>query len=202
MSNSAAILRKRIATIIESIGITKRQLAIKAGINDSGFSQFMAGKTVPNIETVDKIAKALGVTTAELIAEGNIVESRLLAKAAGPIENVQRARKRLEPVFALENKCPKLYQFIADLDLENASAIADELASLNQEGGLMLKEQNLTKDESALLEAFRKEPAELKIAILLLATGDESYLDRAQEYGLGREEAQELRKRLAHRAKG
>ena len=67
---------ERIKKIRLEKGLTQKQLAEKCGLFDSTIRKYESGRQNPKIETVEKIANALGVETSELLYE----QSELIAQ--------------------------------------------------------------------------------------------------------------------------
>lgn len=55
-------------------GLTMKELGNKVGLSEQGIGNYERGDRKPNIEIIDKIAKVLEVTTAELIGDENQTE--------------------------------------------------------------------------------------------------------------------------------
>ncbi len=62
-------LGRLIKTLREGAELTQEQLAAKAGVDHSYISLLENGQRMPTIKTADKIARALGVTLADLVKE-------------------------------------------------------------------------------------------------------------------------------------
>jgi len=56
----------------EAKGLTQKQVALEIGMDQSQYSKIEKGKTDPYTSTVEKIAKALGMTLAELCSSDDI----------------------------------------------------------------------------------------------------------------------------------
>lgn len=67
MAKLEDVVRKRLKAIRENLGLNQSQFADKLKISQAAISQFEDGKRVPSIETLDKIASALGMTVASLL---------------------------------------------------------------------------------------------------------------------------------------
>lgn len=67
MAKLEDVVRKRLKAIRENLGLNQSQFADKLKISQAAISQFEDGKRVPSIETLDKIATALGMTVASLL---------------------------------------------------------------------------------------------------------------------------------------
>lgn len=64
---SEYISPKTIKSFREDAGLTQRQLADKLGVTDKAVSKWETGRGLPDISLLGPLAKALGVTTAELL---------------------------------------------------------------------------------------------------------------------------------------
>ena len=62
----------KIRTAREAKGLTQKQVAIEIGMDQSQYSKIEKGKTDPYTSTVEKIAKALGMTLSELFSSDDI----------------------------------------------------------------------------------------------------------------------------------
>lgn len=62
----------RIKEVLKAKGITAKELAVKIGISEGALSLAINGN--PTVETLDKIASALGVEVSELFAPSNSKE--------------------------------------------------------------------------------------------------------------------------------
>ncbi|HQE19899.1 MAG TPA: helix-turn-helix transcriptional regulator [Aggregatilineales bacterium] len=72
MDVGKAITRLRVQS-----GLTKEQLAARAGVSQSSLHYIETGVNSPSVRTLSKIAKALGVSIAELLAnEGDETAER------------------------------------------------------------------------------------------------------------------------------
>ena len=67
MAKLEDVVRKRLKAIRQNLGLNQSQFADKLKISQAAISQFEDGKRVPSIETLDKIATALGMTVASLL---------------------------------------------------------------------------------------------------------------------------------------
>lgn len=68
MSDYSIELGNKIRKLIEEAEISQRQFAIRVGISPSGLSHFLKGR-VPDAITFSKIARELGRTSDDLLAE-------------------------------------------------------------------------------------------------------------------------------------
>ena len=62
----------RIKEVLKAKGITAKELAVKIGISEGALSLAIHGN--PTVETLDKIASALGVEVSELFAPSSSKE--------------------------------------------------------------------------------------------------------------------------------
>lgn len=62
----------RIKEVLKAKGITAKELAVKIGISEGALSLAINGN--PTVETLDKIASALGVEVSELFAPSSSKE--------------------------------------------------------------------------------------------------------------------------------
>ncbi|MED0736196.1 helix-turn-helix transcriptional regulator [Aneurinibacillus thermoaerophilus] len=58
---------KKVRMVRNSKDMTQNELADKAGIAQAYLSEIETGKTIPSIPVLRRIAKALGITVAELL---------------------------------------------------------------------------------------------------------------------------------------
>jgi transcriptional regulator with XRE-family HTH domain len=70
-SLSVTAVGKRVRALREARNLTQRTLADLAGLYHTTISELELGKTVPSIQTLDRIAKALGVDTGDLLSNGS-----------------------------------------------------------------------------------------------------------------------------------
>lgn len=61
--NTNEVFSKKLKTILELKKIKPSELSKMTGIPKSGISQYLSGKIVPKYQNLDKIAKALNVST-------------------------------------------------------------------------------------------------------------------------------------------
>ena len=64
---------KRISTYMERLGMSNYKLALAAGLSESTVANFFSRKTVPTVDTLQKICNAFGITLAEFFADGKVV---------------------------------------------------------------------------------------------------------------------------------
>ena len=67
----AALRRMRLAS-----GMTQEQLGLEAGVQRNFISLIELGQNVPTINTISKLARALGMKASELVAEAEGVRQR------------------------------------------------------------------------------------------------------------------------------
>ena len=89
-------------------GMTQKDLAERMGISPICISQYETGKRVPKIETIDRIASAIGVDPAYLSKRGG--ENMLNVKNRPASEKEQEAIRILQAVSPIlpEYDCLKL----------------------------------------------------------------------------------------------
>lgn len=66
--------RERLAHLIRKTGLTQKELAEKAGIRESSLSNYMQGKSNPNMDIICKLSEALDVSTDWLLGYGELKE--------------------------------------------------------------------------------------------------------------------------------
>ncbi|MGW8381246.1 helix-turn-helix domain-containing protein [Streptococcus parasuis] len=67
-----ADFKDRLKELRKERGFTQKKLGELCGINEANIRKYELGKQNPKIETIDKIASALGVSTLEFIEIENI----------------------------------------------------------------------------------------------------------------------------------
>ncbi len=67
-ADSAARIGRRVRAVREQRGLTQEALAEKAGMKAPNLSRVEAGKHVPSLPTLERVAAALGVRVADLVA--------------------------------------------------------------------------------------------------------------------------------------
>ena len=60
-------LGERIRELRKGAGMTQKQLAEKCGTYDSAIRKYEAGKNIPRVDMIKRLADALGVTPAEML---------------------------------------------------------------------------------------------------------------------------------------
>lgn len=87
---------ERIQLLLEARNMTRRQLAEASGLTEAAISRYITGARTPKSISLSAIAKALGVTSDELL--GNVTNSsdevddaiRLVARNAGSVTTSQK----------------------------------------------------------------------------------------------------------------
>jgi len=79
-------------------GLSQKEVTMTAKIDKSQYSRIENGKTDPSVSTVDKIAKALGVSLSELFANTNEMEDihsvdKSIMEKVSLIENLNEEEK-------------------------------------------------------------------------------------------------------------
>jgi transcriptional regulator with XRE-family HTH domain len=62
-------------------GLSQKEVILAAGLDKAQYSRMENGKTDPSFSTLDRIAKAIGISLAELFAEGELPEVASLDKS-------------------------------------------------------------------------------------------------------------------------
>lgn len=101
-------LIKRVATRVHNLrmerGLSLEQLSSSSGVRAESINRLERGRTVPGLDTLEKLARGLGVSVAELVSVEKSSETDPVALPAGPRdvallligqppEVVERARK-------------------------------------------------------------------------------------------------------------
>ena len=63
-------LKKSLKIAMVNKDIDQKELSALSGVNESTLSQTITGKSSPNTKTIEKLAKGLGISYAELILLG------------------------------------------------------------------------------------------------------------------------------------
>ena len=100
-------LPKRIERLRTAAGISKRELATRAGLSPAAILRIEKGDYLPNLGTLQDIADALGTTTVDLL---------------GGMENSRRFRPRVERLAVFLESQP---DSIVDAVLKCATAITE-----------------------------------------------------------------------------
>jgi len=74
MAKLEEVVKKRLKAIRENLKLNQSQFADQLGISQAAISQFEDGKRVPSIETLDKIAKSLGMSVVSLLSDDNATD--------------------------------------------------------------------------------------------------------------------------------
>ncbi|MBO8126349.1 MAG: helix-turn-helix domain-containing protein [Firmicutes bacterium] len=98
-------LGERLKTVRTSLGMSRKELAGKAGVSASLVAQIEQGKSGASLETLERLATALGVTPCSLILETDQVTEDLLT-------NLKPECKKL----LAEPRVQALLQMVCDLD--------------------------------------------------------------------------------------
>lgn len=62
-------------------GLSQKEVIMAAGLDKAQYSRMENGKTDPAFSTLDRIAKAIGISLSELLAEGDLPEIASLDKS-------------------------------------------------------------------------------------------------------------------------
>lgn len=73
-------------------GMTQEELANKCGLSKNGLWNYENGKREPNIETLTKIARALNISTGDLLGNDSIIE---INEGGTKIKNLQELQIRI-----------------------------------------------------------------------------------------------------------
>lgn len=71
------ILRQRVRKIRLQRGLTQAQLAERAGLSVDAVNRIESGRRNPNLNTIERLADALGIGAADLLASGTIPRQKL-----------------------------------------------------------------------------------------------------------------------------
>jgi transcriptional regulator with XRE-family HTH domain len=97
---SVSVVGSRLREARERLGISQKQLGIKAGLDPSVASprinQYETGKHVPDIQTAQRLAEVLGVPAPYLYAEDNLLAAWILAYS----RVTPAVRKRITRIIA------------------------------------------------------------------------------------------------------
>lgn len=69
MADSAEIFRTNLKRIIENLGISEAEAARRANMKPALLSRYSTGRSIPGLEVLDRLAKALNVPISELVSE-------------------------------------------------------------------------------------------------------------------------------------
>ncbi len=87
MYSVVEVVVMRIKEIREKKGILQKDLAARLGIANNTFSQYENGKREPDVETLKRIAEALGVSLDELVGVEGQKKEEPAALAGGELKN-------------------------------------------------------------------------------------------------------------------
>lgn len=101
----AAHVRKRVRALREARELTREQLCEAAGLSLDAVSRIEAGTRTPTLDTLAKLAAALRVTAAELLADEDVAPdlpapvAKMAAMTAAREPAVQRGVERVVSAF-------------------------------------------------------------------------------------------------------
>lgn len=99
MNNTKKLLGKRIQELRKSKRLTQEELAEMVGIGTPNISYFETGKFSPSVETLEKLANALGVEIYELYM-------------FNPLKPIDEIRKEIcATIYSDENILRMIYKF-------------------------------------------------------------------------------------------
>lgn len=107
MAKLEDVVKNRLKAIRENLKLNQSQFADKLGISQAAVSQFEEGKRVPSIETLDKIAKALGISVVSLLNDENATDDekeRLLGDVTAQLETMNNQELQAMNRFVLDWK--------------------------------------------------------------------------------------------------
>lgn len=104
-------LGNRIKSLRETLGLSRAELAKKAGLSLSMITQLENGQTRPSLETVERLAGVLGVTPCHLILETTGVE-QLLAAMPEETRRLLSDPKVQETLRLISSFTPEEFQFL------------------------------------------------------------------------------------------
>lgn len=97
MSDIAKVLGARIRAYRTAAGISQEELAFKAGISPAHLGQIERGVKRPNVETVEKLARSLGVPMSVLFEaesapeeESSVTLNKIMAQLSSMPESQQK----------------------------------------------------------------------------------------------------------------
>ncbi len=76
MARSSALFRANTKNLLEKLGWNQAELARRAGLKPPVVSRVLTGVNDPELDTLDAIAHALGVTSAQLLSDPAAKESK------------------------------------------------------------------------------------------------------------------------------
>lgn len=116
------MLKDNIKRIRENAGISQRELARRINMSGQMISKIERGDTTPSLETLDKIAEALKVTTNDLLAENETLSKQLINILKYLLAKIYGAADTLE---VLSNKLKIDYNLLCDSINENVELPID-----------------------------------------------------------------------------
>jgi transcriptional regulator with XRE-family HTH domain len=117
---------QQLSKAISLKGISKKELAKKAGIHQNSIINYTSGKRTPPIETIDQIAKSLDMTTQELLHGVHSGPNDQLAETTG--EDLVLVQHTVDELLAGEPG------FTPEMKAELYGLALDELRELRTEG--------------------------------------------------------------------
>ncbi len=91
----SSLLGRRLSELLDQRHITQKELAELTGLTPAAISRYLSGDRTPRPITIASIAKALGVTTADITGNAADKETdeavRLIARNAHRLTEAQRA---------------------------------------------------------------------------------------------------------------
>lgn len=88
----AARIGRRLRELRQEKGLTAYEVARRSGIHRPNISRMESGKHVPTVDTLDRLARALGVSLAVLVSEG--WRSEVSLRERGPRYRAKRGNRR------------------------------------------------------------------------------------------------------------
>ena len=70
------VLAYRCQQLRQKLNLSQERLALKAGVHRTAYHKYEAGKASPNLETLERLAKAFGVEIGDLVKDPGIPLSR------------------------------------------------------------------------------------------------------------------------------
>jgi len=119
MVKSAEIFRKTVSFLAQQKGFSVRSLALKIGMDPSGFAKLLKGKNHPSLDTLDKIAEALEVSSFELLKPLDMASLTAIERRLAQVEAKLYSQPEDEKAHTLE-------------DLEHCLAEAEEEFSTSE----------------------------------------------------------------------
>lgn len=120
MRQTSDLFRKNLKEMAHKKGLSMREVAIKSEMDPSALSKITTGKNDPSLDTVDRIARGIGVDPCVLLqAEPSSIEDRLAAL---------EARVSARPSSLVE-RLAAVAQRAHDVDVENVIRLLEDLIS-------------------------------------------------------------------------